>query len=146
MWSCKLAESFFARAKLFPIFLRDEWKADGDFQARQGIAGGESASVEFDGAAGDGESQADAAAGAAAVGIDAIEGIEDAGERILGNAGAAVANNDGGVRALGAEGDVDRGFRRGVADGVADDVFDGAAEELGVAGEIDAGVFDDVEG
>ncbi len=111
----------------------------------QGVAGGEGAAVELDGAAGDGEAEADAAAGAAAVGIDAVEGVEDAAEGVLGNAGAAVADEDGGLRAVAAEGDVDGGSGRRVADGVADDVFNGAAEEFGVAGEIDAGDFGDVE-
>ena len=51
--------------------------------------------VELDGAAGDREAQADAAADAVTVGFDAIEGVEEAGESIVGDAGALVADSYG---------------------------------------------------
>jgi len=48
--------------------------------------------VQLDGAPGDGQAQADAAAGAAAIGVDAVEGIEDPVQVSIGNSGAVVAD------------------------------------------------------
>ena len=48
--------------------------------------------MQLDCAARDGEAQADAAAGAVAVVFHAIEGVEQARQRLLGNAGAAIAH------------------------------------------------------
>ena len=60
---------------------------DGDDQAGIGVEGGDVAVVELDGAAGDRQSQADAAAGSVAVPLDAEERLEDVGEGFAGTPG-----------------------------------------------------------
>ena len=99
--------------------------------------GADLALVDGDGALGDGEAEADAAGVAVAVGFDAEEGFEEIGEAVFGDAGAVVADGDDGVVGLLAEGDVDRCVFGGETDGVAEDVFDGAAEEFAVAAEFE---------
>ena len=67
-------------------------KCDFDQQARFGIACRDAAAVQFHGAAGDGEPQAYAAAGTAAVALHPVERVEDAGQRLRRHARAVIAH------------------------------------------------------
>src|SRR5215475_7083026 len=96
-----------------------------DLQSGLGIAGADIAVVELDGAARDRETETDSAAGAIAVGLHAIEGIEKAGQGLRRDAGAAIADIDDDATVGAGELDLDGSFTRGVADRVADDVLDG---------------------
>ena len=107
---------------------------DGDDQAGVGVEGGDVSLVELDGASGDGQSEADAAAGSVAVPLDAEERLEDVGEGLARDARPVVADGDLGMVAVAGELDLDDAARRGVPDGVAQDVLAGAPEQLAVAG------------
>ena len=100
--------------------------------------------MEADGSLGDGQAYAEASGVGAAGLVDSIEGAEDVGEVGFGDAGALVGDFEGGEVAGvwlvgGGDGfedaDGDFGIGVGVANGVTDDVFDGAVEEVGIAAD-----------
>ena len=80
----------------------------------------------------DGQAEAGAAGGAGARGIYAVEGVEDAREIGLGDAGAGIGDTDGDflAAAFGLEGDGAGGG--GVLDGVAQEIGERAGEEFGI--------------
>src|SRR5215213_11744100 len=86
------------------------------------------------GARGDGEAQAGPARLALARVLDPVERTEDFLNGLLGHAGPVVAHADDGApfcaNRLAAESDLDLRPLGRVRDGVADDVLDGAAEQL----------------
>lgn len=73
-------------------FLAGEDYLDGE--AGAGVAGGDLAVVNRDGAAGDGQAETDAAALAAPVTLNAEEWLEDRGQRAGGDARAEVSYHD----------------------------------------------------
>ena len=79
------------------------------------------AAVGLDGAADDHEAEAGAAGAAGAGGIGAVEGLEEGGEVLLGDAGAAVADGDDDAVAGAAGAELD-GSGGGVAHGVLEQV------------------------
>lgn len=93
----------------------------------------------MNGAFGDGEAQAGAAGSAFASISDTVEGNEDIGELLDGYSTAVVAHANDGLagRAVSRseKADFHIGAFFGVADGVADDVFDGAAEDFAISGD-----------
>jgi len=111
--------------------------------------------VEAYGALGDGEAYAEASGVGAAGLVDAVEGAEDVGEVGFGDSGALVGDFEGGEVAAvqlveGRDGfeDADGDFciGVGVANGVTDDVFDGAVEEVGIAADGALIFFDESDG
>src|ERR1700690_1301455 len=108
-------------------------KVDLHDQAGVGVVRFDAALVEVDGATGDGQAQTDSAAGAVAVRVDAVEGVEDVREVLLGNAGAVIADPYAGAGASVFEPDLDRAALRGMADGVAHHVLDRPSHQLGIA-------------
>src|SRR5262249_39204804 len=91
--------------------------------------------VQFHGASGDGQAEADAATGTVAVPLDAEERFEDLGEGIARDARAVVPDGHLDPVAAAGELDLDGAARRGVPDRVAQDVLAGTAEQLAVAGD-----------
>jgi hypothetical protein len=102
------------------------------------ILGSYGSAMETDGAVGDGKAEAGATGGAVARITDAIKGQEDIAEGILGDALAVIADADYGIAAVWAGSIFDSHLYSGsfgsVADGIANDVFDGTGEKLAVAG------------
>ena len=111
---------------------------------RHAVLGGGGAATGFDAGLHDGQAETRAAGVAGAVGLDAVEGVEDAVEVRGGHAGAEVGDEDDGGGAFAASGDGDGAVVASVTEGVAEEVGKGALEQLGAgeAGEV-GGDFDD---
>ena len=102
--------------------------------------------MQLDGAAGDRESEADPAAVPAAVGLDPKERLEDRRRGCRGaRQGAVVADVDLGPVDAPGQLDLDGAARRGVPDGIPQDVLAGAAEELAVPRDDDRPLADQLE-
>ena len=86
----------------------------------------------------DGKAQAGAAVLAGAVGMDAVEALEEAGEVLGGDAAAVVGDGEEGGAILDPEAEGDGGGA-GVAEGVGEEVDEGLLEEVGVAADGDGG-------
>src|SRR5215469_9551149 len=86
--------------------------------------------VQLHSAISNGESQPGAAAGAISCLTDAIKGLEDVLQFTLGNTRTVVANRKLGRFQLPVETDFDGGPFPGIADSIADDVFNGAAQQF----------------
>ena len=102
--------------------------------------------MQADGTIGDRKAEAGAAGGAVAGITDAIEGQEDIAEGILGDSLAVIADADNSVTGVLArtvfDADVYGSAFGSIDDGVANDIFDGASEQLAVAGSA-AGIHAD---
>jgi hypothetical protein len=88
---------------------------------------------------GDGEAEA----GAFGAVFDATERDEDGAQHVLRDAGTVVADADYSIVGIAEERDLDLGALGGVADGVAEDVFERTAEGLFVGGDDAIGVGGD---
>ncbi len=89
-----------------------------------------------DRAVSEGEAKTGSTAFVAAIRFDAVERSEELGQHILRYARAMISDGDQGAFGLvgrGGHGDVDGCSRRGVANGIANDVFDGGADHRVVA-------------
>src|SRR5690349_3885269 len=104
------------------------------------IATRDAAFAGFDAAAGDREAEAGAAGFAVASGFGAKEGVEDGGHRFFRDAGAVIGHGELDAVGVAVGGDADRAIGRGVADGVADQVREGAEEVLFVAFDLEVRV------
>jgi len=83
------------------------------------VVGRDLAAVQFDGAAGDGQTQPDAATGPATVALDAEERLENGPEHVVRHAGALITHADFRHVPTQFQRDRDRGSQGSVADGVA---------------------------
>ena len=94
-----------------PLFGSVDRQLDLDDQPGIGVSRGHSAFVQRDGPAGDRQAQAQAAAGAVSGFLDAIERLEDLGERVWRNARALVTNGNRRQIVLDRNRDLDRARR-----------------------------------
>lgn len=123
---------FFRTVGALQRVLQDREKEQDSDSTLGPVGSAECSGVEADRALGDGEADAKASGVGTAGLIDAIEGTEDVAELSFGDDGALIRDFNGGESAGGdgcfgdAKGYLDVRVR--VADGVADDVFDGAIE------------------
>src|SRR5690349_1704584 len=97
-----------------------------------GVAGGNPSSMDLNRPFGDGEAESDAACGAVAIRADAVKGIENPGEAFFRHARSAVADCNCSVGTRAFQFHVDGSSGRCVADGVANHVLDGAAQQFRV--------------
>jgi len=106
-----------------------------DFDEKSGplIVGPHGPMVQFDGAAGDGESQPNASAGAAAVLFHTIKRVENVGQSFVRDARAKIANGQPVRQTSPLEAHVNVPSFRRVADGIANNVLDSATQQLGIA-------------
>src|SRR6185312_17215139 len=118
----------------------------GDLQtAFRDITGLEGAAVDGDGAGGDGQTEAFTAAGTVAGGIDAIEGLEDQLQILLGYAGSVIAHRDLDPVPP-ARRDHHGRSGRTIPHGIADDILEGTAQKLRIAGDLQPRVCVDRDG
>ena len=95
---------------------------------RSAIGSRDRTAVALEDAGGDGEAEAGAMGVCGVVLRDAEEGREEVGQGFRRDAWAGVVDAEGSLRGAG-EGEGYGGDRRGVLESVADDIFDGAAEQ-----------------
>lgn len=113
-------------------------KSNGEERAFTGTAAHrrDLAAVEFDEGFGDREAQAEAAELAFGAAFALAEAVEDVGEEVGGNSPAVVADLDAGGGTIAQELDADRAVLRRKFDGVGEEVPDGLADAVGVAGDV----------
>src|SRR5689334_6180148 len=91
----------------------------------------------------DREAQAAASALAGSIGVDAIEALEDARQRLRGDTRPVVLHLDDGVARIAARIDADRAPIGAVLDGVVDEVLDDLLDAYGITERLH--VFSDVD-